>query len=260
MNQKYIYGFLASMLLIFQTSYSQMGSDTVNLDEVVLSLPFNQTLGKSVNKVNKINLENINPILKSYISKSLSKLPGVSIISTGPGISKPSIRGLSSNRVLVYTQGVRLENQQWGADHGLGISQLGIGALEVIKGPNSLLYGVDAFGGVVYIEDEKFESQNAYSVNINSKFESVNLGYTNSALIKLSKKKFRFNLGALHSSFSDFQMPNGKYLADSRYQDMGVKTRISYNTNNLTTYSYISTTENYISTTGNYISPTKINL
>ena len=89
MNQKYIYGFLASMLLIFQTSYSQMGSDTVNLDEVVLSLPFNQTLGKSVIKVNKINLENINPILKSYISKSLSKLPGVSIISTGPGISKP---------------------------------------------------------------------------------------------------------------------------------------------------------------------------
>ena len=63
MNQKYIYGFLASMLLIFQTSYSQMVDDTVELDEIVLSLPFSQDLGKSVIKVNKINFQNINPIL-----------------------------------------------------------------------------------------------------------------------------------------------------------------------------------------------------
>ena len=98
------------MLLIFQTSYSQMVDDTVELDEIVLSLPFSQDLGKSVIKVNKINFENINPILKSYISKSISKLPGISIISTGPGISKPSIRGLSASRVIIYSQGVRLEN------------------------------------------------------------------------------------------------------------------------------------------------------
>ena len=94
MNQKYIYGFLASMLLIFQTSYSQMVDDPVELDEIVLSLPFSQDLGKSVIKVNKINFQNINPILKSYISKSVSKLPGISLISTGPGISKPSILSL----------------------------------------------------------------------------------------------------------------------------------------------------------------------
>ena len=126
MNKKYIYSLLASMLLISQTSFSQTNADTVDLDEVILSLPFDQDKGKSVIKVEKINLNNINPILRSYISKSLSKLPGISIISTGPGISKPSIRGLSSNRVIVYSQGVRLENQQWGDEHGLGVSTSGI--------------------------------------------------------------------------------------------------------------------------------------
>ena len=50
------------MLLIFQTSYSQMVDDPVELDEIVLSLPFSQDLGKSVIKVNKINFQNINPI------------------------------------------------------------------------------------------------------------------------------------------------------------------------------------------------------
>ena len=83
MNKKYIYGFLASMLLIPYTSVAQMGDDPVQLDEVVLSLPFSQDQGKSVIKVEKINLNNINPILKSYISKSISKLPGINLITTG---------------------------------------------------------------------------------------------------------------------------------------------------------------------------------
>ena len=69
MNKKNIYGFIALMLLISHTSFSQTGTDPVQLDEVVLSLPFNQDKGKSVIKVEKINLNNINKILRSYISK-----------------------------------------------------------------------------------------------------------------------------------------------------------------------------------------------
>ena len=89
MNKKYIYSLLASMLLISQASFSQgvPMPDTVELDEIILSLPFNQDRGKSVIKVNKINLNSVNPILKSYISKSISKLPGISLITTGPGIA-----------------------------------------------------------------------------------------------------------------------------------------------------------------------------
>ena len=60
MNKKYIYSLLASMLLISQASFSQTNADTVELDEIILSLPFNQDRGKSVIKVNKINLNSIN--------------------------------------------------------------------------------------------------------------------------------------------------------------------------------------------------------
>ena len=124
---------MAIMLLAFQVTFSQVDDQTVELDEVVLSLPFNQTLGKSVIKVDKINFNDLNPILQQYISKSISKLPGVSILSTGPGVSKPSIRGLSYDRVVVYSQGVRLENQQWGDEHGIGVSTSGINSVEVSK-------------------------------------------------------------------------------------------------------------------------------
>ena len=60
---------LASIFLISHISFSQTDPDIVELDEIILSLPFNQDRGKSVIKVNKINLNSINPILKSYISK-----------------------------------------------------------------------------------------------------------------------------------------------------------------------------------------------
>src|SRR5207237_1021723 len=51
----------------------------------------------------------------SNLIDALSKtVPGVSAITTGPAISKPVIRGLSYNRVVVVNDGVRQEGQQWG--------------------------------------------------------------------------------------------------------------------------------------------------
>ena len=52
----------------------------------------------------------------------LAKQPGISQISTGPAISKPVIRGLGYNRVVVVNDGVRQEGQQWGDEHDSGQS------------------------------------------------------------------------------------------------------------------------------------------
>ncbi|RYY00082.1 MAG: DUF2012 domain-containing protein, partial [Gammaproteobacteria bacterium] len=79
----------------------------------------------------------------------LSRQPGVSQISTGPAVSKPVIRGLSFNRVVVINDGVRQEGQQWGEEHGIEIDELSVARAEVLKGPASLIYGSDALGGVV---------------------------------------------------------------------------------------------------------------
>ncbi len=225
MNQKYIYGFLASMLLIFQTSYSQMVDDPVELDEIVLSLPFSQDLGKSVIKVNKINFQNINPILKSYISKSLSKLPGVSIISTGPGISKPSIRGLSSNRVLVYTQGVRLENQQWGDEHGIGVSPFAIGSVEVIKGPAYVTYGSDAMGGVLYIEPERYS--NDLSLDYTGIYNSNYSGISNSVGLKGGSGNFSYLLRGSMTDNQNFSTPDGE-VDNTWYNENDIQAGIMY--------------------------------
>jgi iron complex outermembrane recepter protein len=83
------------------------------------------------------------------IIEAIARVPGISVLSTGPNISKPYIRGLGYNRVLTLFDGVRQDGQQWGDEHGIEVDQFLIDRIEVIKGPASLIYGSDALAGVV---------------------------------------------------------------------------------------------------------------
>ena len=95
----------------------------VNLKEVIISTPFKQSSVNNILKVNRLNTSDINITKSQNLSKTLLEMPGFDIISTGPGISKPVIRGLSSNRVTVFNQFMRLENQQWGDEHGMDVAK-----------------------------------------------------------------------------------------------------------------------------------------
>ncbi|MEX1138854.1 MAG: TonB-dependent receptor [Bacteroidota bacterium] len=85
------------------------------------------------------------------IGATLENLPGVSILTTGNGIAKPVIRGLSSQRVVTISDGIRQEGQQWADEHGPEIDVFEAEKIEVVRGPGSLLYGSDALGGVVNV-------------------------------------------------------------------------------------------------------------
>ncbi|MCI0705870.1 MAG: TonB-dependent receptor [Ignavibacteriae bacterium] len=85
------------------------------------------------------------------IMQTIANTPGVSTYSTGSGIAKPVIRGLTSQRVLIVADGTRQEGQQWGDEHGPEIDAFDVERVEVVRGPSSVLYGSDALGGVVNI-------------------------------------------------------------------------------------------------------------
>jgi len=227
MKKLYTLSLIAIMLFTFQVTFSQVNNQTVELDEIVLSLPFNQTLGKSVIKVDKIIFNDLNPILQQYISKSILKLPGVSIVSTGPGISKPSIRGLSYDRVVVYSQGVRLENQQWGDEHGIGVSTSGINSIEVIKGPSYVLYGSDAMGGVLYIEPERYS--NDFSVDYMGFYNSNYNGITNNLGIKGSSGKFSYLARANMVDNQSFSTPDGE-VENTWFKENDIQAGLKYET------------------------------
>ncbi|HEY0092004.1 MAG TPA: TonB-dependent receptor plug domain-containing protein, partial [Flavobacterium sp.] len=119
------------------------------MDEVIVSTAFNRLQSQNVMKVEHASMKGLQQKGILTLIEGLATIPGVSQVSTGNSIGKPVIRGLSGNRVLVYSQGVRIENQQFGDEHGLGLNDSGVESVEVIKGPASLLYGSDALGGVI---------------------------------------------------------------------------------------------------------------
>ncbi len=89
------------------------------------------------------------------IIDAISGLPGVSSITDGQSISKPVIRGLGYNRVVVINDGVRQEGQQWGDEFGIEVDANSVDRVEILRGPASLVYGSDALSGVINFLPEK---------------------------------------------------------------------------------------------------------
>jgi iron complex outermembrane receptor protein len=96
-----------------------------------------------------LGIKQLHQNLNTNIIDAISKLPGVSAVTTGPNVSKPFIHGLGFNRVLTLYDGVRQEDQQWGDEHGVDVDENAVDRIEIVKGPASLTYGSDALAGVV---------------------------------------------------------------------------------------------------------------
>ena len=148
----------------------------IEMEEVIISTPFHQLQSENVMKVERATVEELTRTGAITLADGISNIAGVETITTGSGIGKPVIRGLSSNRVLVYTQGVRLENQQYGDEHGLGVSSSGVESVEVIKGPASLLYGSDALGGVLYLNPERYADADSTEIDAGVSYYTNTLG------------------------------------------------------------------------------------
>ncbi len=201
-----------------------------DLHEVIVSVPNGKLQGENIVAIDHKKIEDLQVTSPLTLAEAISNIPGVEQNTTGSGIGKPVIRGLSGNRIVTYAQGIRIENQQWGSEHGLGVGDVGIESVEVIKGPASLLYGSDALGGVLYFIDERYANQNSVEGFVESKFLSNSLGLINNAGIKINKKNIKFNLFTNYSSFADYQTSNFKRVYNTRFDQKNVKASLGYNT------------------------------
>lgn len=86
------------------------------------------------------------------LADTVADLPGVSMVQTGPQQAKPVVRGLFGRRLVMLTDGVRHESQDWGIDHAPEIDPHAAGQITVVKGAAGVRYGADAIGGVILVE------------------------------------------------------------------------------------------------------------
>lgn len=200
----------------------------VELDEIVVStinhkLSSNQTLNINSKKIKKIKKNSSN------LAQALNNISGIDNISTGTGINKVVVRGLSGTRVVTYINGVRIENQQWGSDHGIGFTSLGFSSVEIMKGPSSIIFGADALGGVLYFVDEPFQNNSKIKVDYKTLYESNNRYFNNQINTKWSSNNLKINAYAEYGRSSDYQLPAGTFLYNSRFGNKALKLIMGYN-------------------------------
>lgn len=198
------------------------------MDEVIVSTAFNKLQSQNVMKVEHASMKSLQQKGTATLIEGLATIPGVSQVSTGTSIGKPVIRGLSGNRVLVYSQGVRIENQQFGDEHGLGLNDAGVESVEVIKGPASLLYGSDALGGVLYFNPEKFADAHTFKANFSQKLFSNTLGSNTSLGLKTSTDNWKFSARGSYNTHSDYEIPDGDRITNTRFNESDFKTGIGF--------------------------------
>nr|MDQ3419000.1 TonB-dependent receptor [Acidobacteriota bacterium] len=97
--------------------------------------------------------------LESTLGATLQKQPGVSERSFGPGPSRPVIRGLDGDRVLILEDGQRVGDlSSQSGDHGVTVNPASATRIEVVRGPATLLYGANAIGGLVNVINDTIPS------------------------------------------------------------------------------------------------------
>ena len=131
-------------------------------------------LKHSTTPVNIVTSKVLRSTASTNIIDAISHQPGVSQLTTGSSISKPIIRGLGYNRVVVMSEGVRQEGQQWGDEHGVEVDGNSVGYVEILKGPASLMYGSDAMAGVVILHPQSILPEGDMRANFSSEYQTNN--------------------------------------------------------------------------------------
>jgi iron complex outermembrane recepter protein len=200
----------------------------IDAEEIVITGGYNSTQHENAVKIDVLKLSPLTIKNTPNFAETLTQVPGIDMISKGSGVSKPVIRGLSMNDILVLNNAVRFENYQYSSHHPLGIDEFGIEDVEIIKGPASLLYGSDAIGGVINFIKERPAPVGSIVGDYNMQLFSNTLGVTNNLGIKGASKKFFGGFRVGQKTNADFLQGGGAFVPNSRFNEMSIKTNVGY--------------------------------
>src|SRR3989442_14501788 len=187
---------LLTMLLVApRAAYAQ---EPKKLDPVIVTATKTETpaeqLGASVSVVTEDDFKTYH---YETVEDALRTVPAVEIRRSGSAgkTTSVSIRGANANQVQVLVDGVRVKSPTSGQADLSDISPALIERIEVIRGPQSTLYGADAIGGVINIITKKGKGPISASVELGAGNYDT---YSTRGGVSGSYSLFDYALGASH--------------------------------------------------------------
>ena len=163
----------------------------------------------------------------------LRGIPGLGLTQVGGpgGAATIFIRGANSNHTKVLIDGVAVNNPSVGGVFDFShILASDIERVEVLRGPQSGLYGSDAIGGVINIITKK----GAGPARIEASVEGGSFGtFNQTAALRGAGERFSYNVDASHfhadKAVTPLELlPPGARRNDDRYDNVGVSTRLGF--------------------------------
>lgn len=179
--------------------------------------------------VSVVNQKDFLQNTSTNIIDALSNTPGVSQITMGPAISKPVIRGLGYNRVVVVNDGIRQEGQQWGDEFGIEVDEYTVNRVEIYKGPASLRYGSDAMAGVINMIAAPPVPDGTVKGNITSNYQTNNGLIANSFNLSGNSKGLIWDLRYTNKQAHTYQNQYDGYVWNSGYTENDLKGTLGIN-------------------------------
>ena len=195
---------------------------------------------------NTISKEELERFSSGSVGDALKSLSGVSALNTGNTVVKPLINGLHSSRVVIINNGVRMEDQEWGAEHAPNIDINSISNLSVIKGAGALQYSGDAVGGVIIAETSKVPVKDSlYGKSLMTTTTNGRGLSLSSKLTKSYKSGWYTTLQGTLKRFGDFEAPD-YVLSNTGIFERSASVKLGFNRFDYGIEGYYSRFENEI--------------
>ena len=218
----------AAFSLIFSVDMlaQDMKADTLQLNEVVVSASKFGELKRNVPyQIEQVKRSDIAFRNAQTSADVLTQTGQVFVQKSQAGGGSPVLRGFEANRILLVVDGVRLNNAIFRGGHlqnVLRIDQNVLDQLEILYGPNSVVYGSDALGGVLHFKTRMPElsdqTSTLFKTSILTRYASANNEWTTNAAVNIGREKWASLTGFTASDFGDLRQ--GANRRDA-YPDFG---------------------------------------
>jgi iron complex outermembrane receptor protein len=199
--------------------FSLTASMLVNEGVTITAVANATSIRKASIPISRVNKTELLRTPSTNIIDALSRQPGISQLSTGPAISKPVIRGLGYNRLVVINDGVRQEGQQWGDEHGIEIDENSVSRVEIVKGPASLIYGSDAIAGVINILTTAPVPANTIRGSILTSYQTNNRQRSLFGNLGGNKNGFNWNAWGDYKAAADYKNKYDGRVFNSKFRE-----------------------------------------
>jgi vitamin B12 transporter len=231
--------FLLAFLLAYPVQVSAADDETpaepVSLPPVVvtptrLPTPENE-VGSSITVIPS---EEIEQKQERLLPDALQYVPGLNVVQTGGpgGTTSVFIRGANSNQTKVFIDGIDATDPATGTFNFEHILTWDIDRVEIVRGPQSGLYGADAIGGVVNI----ITKQGSGPAQFGGSIEGGSFGtFDQNVGVRGSLDRFNYYLDFAHWNSSDTPvtpsdlLPLGRQANDNAYDNKTVSSRFGIN-------------------------------